>query len=123
VDDRRKFIRRGASPGVEFLPLGLLPGQLNIGQTPGFPNALSEDILQLQTKHPAPTASADVDAKWIKPSASANLRKGPKSSTPIVGVIAKEAKLRVISRKRGWVEVSNPATSQQGWIYAGVVDR
>ena len=32
-------------------------------------------------------------------------------------MIAKGAKLRVISRKRGWVEVSNPATSQQGWIY------
>jgi uncharacterized protein YraI len=96
---------------------------MDIGQTPGFPNAPSEDILKLQTKHPAPTASADVDAKWIKPSASANLRKGPKSSAPIVGVIAKGAKLRVISRKRGWVEVSNPATSQQGWIYAGVVDR
>jgi uncharacterized protein YraI len=96
---------------------------MDIAQTLGSPKAPPQDILQLQTKHPAPTASADVDTKWIKPFASANLRKGPKSSEPIVGVIAKGAKLRVISRKRGWVEVSNPATSQQGWIYAGVVDR
>jgi hypothetical protein len=96
---------------------------MDIAQTLGSPKAPPQDILQLQTKHPAPSASADVDTKWIKPFASANLRKGPKSSEPIVGVIAKGAKLRVISRKRGWVEVSNPATSQQGWIYAGVVDR
>ena len=96
---------------------------MDIAQTLGSPKAPPQDILQLQTKHPAPTASADVDTKWIKPFASANLRKGPKSSEPIVGVIAKGAKLRVISRKRGWVEVSNPATSQHGWIYAGVVDR
>ena len=96
---------------------------MDIAQALGSPKAPPQDILQLQTKHPAPTASADVDTKWIKPFASANLRKGPKSSEPIVGVIAKGAKLRVISRKRGWVEVSNPATSQQGWIYAGVVDR
>jgi hypothetical protein len=96
---------------------------MDIAQILGSPKAPPQDSLQLQPKHPAPTASADVDTKWIKPFASANLRKGPKSSEPIVGVIAKGAKLRVISRKRGWVEVSNPATSQQGWIYAGVVDR
>jgi hypothetical protein len=96
---------------------------MDIAQILGSPKAPPQDSLQLQPKHPAPTASADVDTKWIKPFASMNLRKGPKSSEPIVGVIAKGAKLRVISRKRGWVEVSNPATSQQGWIYAGVVDR
>jgi hypothetical protein len=84
--------------------------------------APSEDTVQLPTKHQAPTASDGVDTGWIKPSASVNLRKGPKSSAPVVGVVAKGAKLRVISRKRGWVQVTNPATSQQGWIYAGVVD-
>ena len=95
----------------------------DIAQNLASPKPPPQDIPQLQTKHPAPTASADVDTKWIRPFASANLRKGPKSTEPIVGVIAKGAKLRVISRKRGWVEISNPATSQQGWIYAGVVDR
>ena len=84
--------------------------------------ASSGDTVPLPTPHPAPIASGDVDASWIKPSASVHLRKGPKSSAPVVGVVAKGAKLRVISRKRGWVEVTNPATSQQGWIYAGVVE-
>jgi uncharacterized protein YraI len=55
-------------------------------------------------------------------SAFVNLRKGPESSAPIVGVVAKGAKLRVKGRKRGWVEVINPVTSQEGWIYGGNVE-
>jgi hypothetical protein len=33
-------------------------------------------------------------------------------------VVAKGAKLRVMGRKKGWLQVSNPATSERGWIYA-----
>jgi len=33
-------------------------------------------------------------------------------------VVAKGTKLRVASRKRGWVEIEDPATSKTGWIYA-----
>jgi len=82
----------------------------------------TSDLVPLPTRRPAPTASGDVDANWIKPSAFVNLRKGPTSSAPVVGVVAKGAKLRVVGRKRGWVEVTNPATSERGWVYAGNVD-
>jgi Bacterial SH3 domain len=64
----------------------------------------------------------DVAAKWIKPSASVNLRKGPSSSASIISVVERGTKLRAIARKKGWVQVSNPATSEKGWIYAGNVD-
>jgi Bacterial SH3 domain len=80
-----------------------------------------EDNVPMPTNRPAMTTGAEVDASWIRPSASVNLRKGPKSSASVVGVIAKGAKLRVISRRRGWVEVTNPQTSQKGWIYAGIM--
>jgi Bacterial SH3 domain len=82
----------------------------------------TSDLVPLPTRRPAPTASDDVHANWIKPSAFVNLRKGPASSAPVVGVVAKGAKLRVVGRKRGWVEVTNPATSERGWVYAGNVD-
>jgi len=82
----------------------------------------TSDLVPLPTRRPAPTASDDVLANWIKPSAFVNLRKGPASSAPVVGVVAKGAKLRVVGRKRGWVEVTNPATSERGWVYAGNVD-
>ncbi len=55
---------------------------------------------------------------WVAPE-FANLRKGPASSAEVITVVAKGAKLSVMGRKRGWVQVTDPATSQSGWIYAG----
>ncbi len=61
-------------------------------------------------------------ANWVQPSAYVNLRDGPSSSSRVVGVIAKGAKVPVLERKRGWLQVINPATSEKGWIYSGYVD-
>jgi uncharacterized protein YgiM (DUF1202 family) len=61
----------------------------------------------------------DVGTKWIKPSTSVNLRKGPSSSAAIISVVERATKLRAIGRKKGWVQVTKPATSETGWIYAG----
>lgn len=73
---------------------------------------------------PATSNSTEADAestKWVTPSVYVNLRDGPSSSSRVVGVIAKGAKLPVLDRKRGWVQVSDPATSAKGWIYSGYV--
>jgi len=79
------------------------------------------DPVPLPTRRPAPPVSDDAHANWIKPSAFVNLREEPSSTAPVVTVVAKGAKLRVIGRKRGWVQVSDPATSRSGWIYASNV--
>jgi uncharacterized protein YgiM (DUF1202 family) len=68
-------------------------------------------------------ADEDGNTKWIKPSTSVNLRKGPSSSAAIISVVEKAAKLRAIARKKGWVQVTNPATSETGWIYAENIGR
>jgi uncharacterized protein YgiM (DUF1202 family) len=39
----------------------------------------------------------------------------------VVAVVAKGTKLRVVARKRGWVQATDPATSNTGWIYRGNV--
>jgi uncharacterized protein YgiM (DUF1202 family) len=36
-------------------------------------------------------------------------------------VIAKGAKLPVLDRERGWVQVTDPATATTGWIYSGLL--
>jgi hypothetical protein len=46
---------------------------------------------------------------------------GPSSSAPVIGVIAKGAELSVLDRKRGWVQVTDPATGKKGWIYSGLL--
>ena len=66
-------------------------------------------------RRPAPTAKDD--ANWITLT-SVNLRTRPTRSAPAIGVVAKDAKLRVIGRKNRWVQVTDPTTSEKGWIYA-----
>ena len=37
----------------------------------------------------------------------------------MISIVPKGTKLSVLGRKRGWVKVTNPATSESGWVYAG----
>ena len=76
--------------------------------TPGEP-------VPLPTRRPAQTSKDD--ANWITLT-SVNLRERPTRSARAIGVVAKDAKLRVIARKNRWVRVTNLATSEEGWIYA-----
>jgi hypothetical protein len=78
-----------------------------------------KDPVPLPTRRPARATSSD--ANWIKPLAFVNLREGPSPSARVVSVVAKGAKLRVISRKGRWVQVTHSSTSKSGWIYAGNV--
>jgi uncharacterized protein YgiM (DUF1202 family) len=51
-----------------------------------------------------------------------NLREAPSSSATVLGVVAKGADLPVLDRKRGWVQVTDPASGKQGWIYSGLLE-
>jgi Bacterial SH3 domain len=77
--------------------------------------AAPKDSVPLPTKRPAQTANDDVN--WITLT-SVNLRERPTRSAPAVGVVGKGTQLHLIERKRGWVRVTNLATSEKGWIYA-----
>ena len=73
------------------------------------------DQVPVPTRRPAQTSNDD--ANWITLT-SVNLRERPTRSARAIGVVAKDAKLRVIARKNRWVQVTNLATSEKGWIYA-----
>lgn len=75
----------------------------------------SIDAMPLPDRRPEPPG----DPNWIRPTAWVNLRESAAATAPVVAIVAKGVKLRVIGRKRGWVQVSNPGTEQSGWIYAG----
>jgi uncharacterized protein YgiM (DUF1202 family) len=65
-------------------------------------------------------ASADdSEGETITPAKFVNLRSGPTSSASVLAVVPKGAKLAVLDRKRGWVRVTHPTTTETGWIYAG----
>jgi uncharacterized protein YgiM (DUF1202 family) len=61
----------------------------------------------------------DEGKTWVTAPQFVNLRKGPTSSAAVISVVAKGAKLEVLGRKRGWVKVNSPESSESGWIYMG----
>jgi hypothetical protein len=88
------------------------------------PDEVSPTVSSSATPAPQEQAAVEMDANAtdvVRPSVYVNLRDGPSSSSRVIGVIAKGAKLPVLDRKRGWVQVSDPATSKEGWIYSGYV--
>ena len=93
----------------------------SIDAVPASPDAVpvSSEVVPLPTRRPEPPKSEDAEANWITPTAYVNLRDAPSSTGAVVGVVAKGAKLRLVSRKRGWVQVDDPTTSKTGWIYSG----
>ena len=76
-------------------------------------------VVQSQPRAPAKTTIANVGTDEIKTSVFVNLRHGPSPSAAVIRVVAKGTKLRVLARKGLWVQVTEPTTSEKGWIYTG----
>jgi hypothetical protein len=62
-------------------------------------------------------AAADLTGKdeWVEVADAVNVRADP--SGKILKVEQKGTKLRVIGREGNWVQVSDPATKNEGWVY------
>jgi hypothetical protein len=93
---------------------------------PDVANASTEGSAPSPSATPAtvgtPNPAEANDGTWIKPSEYVNLRNGPSSSSTVIGVVPEGTKLKVIRRKRRWVQVTNPDTAETGWIYGRYVD-
>jgi len=101
---------------VQAQGLGAIGGQDKVANVDVATTAPVHSV-PLPSRRPVPTANDD-GADWIKALAFVNLRQRPTRSAPAISVVEKGAKLRVMGRKKGWLLVSNPATSERGWIYA-----
>jgi hypothetical protein len=77
--------------------------------------AASGDSVPLPTKRPSQASNDNGNSIALT---FVNLRLRPTRSARAIGVVAKDAKLRVLARKNRWVQVTNLATSEKGWIYA-----
>ena len=56
-------------------------------------------------------------SEWVEVSSPVNVRKGPSSNDDTYKVAQRGIKLRVLSREGNWVQISDPNTQQEGWIY------
>ena len=98
-------------------PAGAPGDEAGAEQEPTTPEAATSPAGDADTVEPSKEVESGLGS--VQPSVYANLRDGPSSSAPVVGVIAKGAKLSVLDRKRGWVQVADPASDKKGWIYSG----
>ena len=76
-------------------------------------------IVQAEPRAPVKRTVAIVGTNEVKTSLFVNLRQAPSPSAKVIRVVAKGTKLRVVARKGRWVQVTDPATSANGWIYTG----
>lgn len=54
---------------------------------------------------------------WVEVTNAVNLRADSSGDGKVLKVVQKGAKFRSTGRDGNWVQVSNPATSEEGWIY------
>lgn len=77
-------------------------------------DAARMEAMPLPDRRPEPPG----ESNWIRPTAWVNLRESPSATASVVTIVPKGVKLRITGRKRAWVQVTNPATSESGWIYS-----
>ncbi len=55
--------------------------------------------------------------EWLQTVGAVNVRAGPSSTADTRKIVQKGLKLRVLGREGNWVQVADPATQEEGWIY------
>jgi hypothetical protein len=60
----------------------------------------------------------EVPAKWVEIVRAVDMHARAEQSSETVKVVEKGLKMRVTGRDKNWVQVSDPATSSNGWIYS-----
>ena len=86
------------------------------------PTRKPEQAVKPEQTETSDTATDETSGDFVQVADFVNLRNGPSSSSRIMGVLAKGVKVKVSDRKRGWLQVTNPETSEQGWIYGGYIE-
>jgi hypothetical protein len=74
-----------------------------------------------QPSQSVPTIAADNhsfgDEEWVELSSFVNVRMAPSQTAETLRIAEKGEKLRVIGRTSNWVQVTDPATNESGWVY------
>ena len=80
--------------------------------------ALSEPAVQISPPQPVVPADrvASTKDEWVELSSYVNVRSAPSPTAETLRIGQKGEKLRVIARESKWVQVTDPATSETGWV-------
>jgi Bacterial SH3 domain len=79
-----------------------------------------------QSGRPDPVVPADAPSssndEWVQLSSYVNVRTAPSSTAETLRIAEKGQKLRVIGRTNKWVQISDPATSETGWVNSRFIE-
>jgi hypothetical protein len=85
------------------------------------PAAPAKQAAQVEEEDPPPgTVETSLPAgsdEWVEITNYANVRAAPSSTAGTLRVAEKGSKLRVTGRAGNWVQVTDPVTSEAGWVY------
>jgi uncharacterized protein YgiM (DUF1202 family) len=76
-------------------------------------------VVQAEPRLPVKRTVVIVGTNEVKTSLFVNLRQAPSPSAKVIRIVARDTKLRVMAHKGRWAQVTDPATSTNGWIYTG----
>jgi len=57
------------------------------------------------------------DYEWVEVTDAVNMRSGASSADPVIKVQLEGTQLRVVSRDGNWINVVEPGSGVQGWVY------
>lgn len=87
--------------------------------------AAPAEVAEETAASPSPSISAPLitgKEEWVVLLNYANVRAAPSSTADTLRVAEKGTKLLVTDRKGNWVQVSDPATAEVGWIYSRFIE-
>jgi hypothetical protein len=88
----------------------------------GEAGASPEPAAQSRQSDPVlPPASSGTE-EWVQLSSYVNVRQAPSPTAETLRIAQKGEKLRVIGRTSNWVQVTDPATSETGWVYSRFIE-
>jgi len=103
-------------------PVALSPQTGAAQQPDGLPEAEVKDIftpaLAPVLNREETSEQSQANALWVLVTRGAWMHKGPSVSTPIVGHYSPNSELQMVGSERGWFQVLDPTTGEQGWILA-----
>jgi hypothetical protein len=84
--------------------------------------AASASASVVQPPRPGQASLSDDQDEWVTMLNDTNLRAAPSSSAETLRVVEKGAKLKVTDSKGNWVQLTDPATSELGWVYSRYIE-
>ena len=73
------------------------------------------------TAAPPSEAGARGGVEWVETSGAVNVRAAPTPQAQTIKVAERGTRYQATARKGSWVQVTDPATAEVGWVYARYV--